>query len=64
MGLDIDLYFNKIIYDSKTLYSLKQAVMVSEFFGLPVELLLFTDLEINSEYIKQEYPALFKQSRN
>lgn len=64
MGLDIDLYFNKIVYETKTLYSLKQAVMVSEFFGLPVELLLFTDLEINSDYIKKEYPALFKQSRN
>ena len=56
--------FNKIIYEENRLYSLRQAIIVAEFFGLPVELLLFNDLEANGNTLKAEYPALFRQSRD
>lgn len=64
MGIDVEQTFNKVLYEEKSLYSLFQASLASEFFGLPTELILFTDLEANAELIKREYPALFKQSRN
>jgi hypothetical protein len=64
MGVDMPNDFNKILYEESKLYSLRQAIIVSEFFGLPVELLLFTDLEANGNTLKTEYPALFRQSRS
>jgi hypothetical protein len=63
MGVDIDKSINQILYGTKNMYSLKQAIIISEFFGLPVELLLFQDLSINRERFEKEYPALYKQSR-
>jgi hypothetical protein len=64
MGLEMPIEFNKIIYDENRLYSLRQAIIVAEFFGLPVELLLFNDLEANGDTLKAEYPTLFRQSRS
>jgi hypothetical protein len=64
MGLEMPIDFNKIIYDENKLYSLRQAIIVAEFFGLPVELLLFNDLQANGDTLKAEYPALFRQSRS
>lgn len=64
MGVDIDISINKVLYEQKALYSLKHAYIISEFFGLPVELLLFQDLEPNYEILSREYGNLFKQDRN
>jgi hypothetical protein len=64
MGVEIPYDFNKIIYENQNLYSLRHAIIVSEFFGLPVELILFTDLEANGNTLKKEYPTLFRQSRS
>jgi hypothetical protein len=64
MGVDIDVSVNKIFYGDRNIYSLKQAIIISEFFGLPVELLLFQDLSAIRETIQKEYPTLFRQSRN
>lgn len=64
MGLMMPNDFNKILYEHNNLYSLRQAIIVAEFFGLPVELLLFNDLEANGNTLKAEYPALFRQSRS
>jgi hypothetical protein len=64
MGLDMPNEFNKILYEEGKLYSLRQAIITAEFFGLPFELLLFTDLEANANTLKEEYPALFRQSRS
>ena len=63
MGVEIDLSINKVLYEDKSLYSLKHAYIVSEFFGLPVELFLFHDLEVNYENLSKEYSNLFKQNR-
>ena len=64
MGVDMPNDFNRIIYENGKIYSLKQAIIVAEFFGLPFELLLFNDLEANENTLKKEYPALFRQSRS
>lgn len=64
MGLEYDPDFNKVLYDDYNIYSLKVAYGIAEFYGIPMELLLFTDLEANADIIKREYPALIKQSRH
>ena len=64
MGLDMPNDFNKILYEEGKLYSLRQAIIAAEFFGLPIELILFTDLQANADTLKTEYPALFRQSRD
>jgi len=64
MGLQVDNNLNKILYGEYTLHSLKTAITIAEFYGVPVDILLFQDLEANAETFKQLYPALFRQSRN
>ena len=64
MGVDLDSHLSKVIYNDCKLISLKVAIVASEFYGLPVELLLFQDLKSNAEILKELYPALFKQGRN
>lgn len=64
MGLEMPNDFNKILYEEGQLYSLRQAIITAEFFGLPLELILFTDLQANADTLKTEYPALFRQSRD
>jgi hypothetical protein len=63
MGITTDKYFNDVVFFESRLQGLKTPLIVAEFYGLPVELLLFSDLEANEQRIKTEYPALFKQSR-
>jgi hypothetical protein len=64
MGIQVDGNLGKILYGEYTLHSLKTAIIIAEFYGVPVEILLFQDLEANAETFKQLYPALFRQSRN
>lgn len=63
MGLDVETHLNKILYENKNITSLRSAITISEFFGLPVELLLFQDLTINPDHVKKEYGHLFKQNK-
>lgn len=64
MGIDIENNFNRIAYEETKLTSLKTAIIISEFYGLPVELFLFQDLETNEETFRQLYPSLFRQGRD
>ena len=64
MGIQIDANLSKILYGEYTLSSLRTAIVIAEFYGVPVDILLFQDLEANAETFKQLYPALFRQSRN
>ena len=63
MGLETETHLNKILYENRNINSLRSAMMISEFFGLPVEMLLFQDLTINPEHVKKEYGHLFKQNK-
>jgi hypothetical protein len=64
MGIQPDLNLNKVIYGSFTINNIKTAIAVAEFYGLPVDLLLFNDLEANAQTLKELYPAIFRQGRN
>ena len=56
--------FNDILYNKHVLDGLRTPLILAEYFGIPVELLLFQDLEANESALKEQYPALFKQSRD
>jgi hypothetical protein len=64
MGLEMDRNYHDTVFGERPLYSLRVAIIVAEFYGIPTELLLFVDLEANEQTIKKQYPAIFKQSRN
>lgn len=64
MGIDVETNIHKVIYGESTLASLKTAILIAEFYGVPVEILLFQDIEANAETFRQFYPALFRQNRD
>jgi hypothetical protein len=64
MGIEVEPNLNKIAYESYNITSLRTAIILSEFYGVPVELFLFQDIESNAEIFRSIYPALFRQSRD
>ena len=61
MGYQVDNYYSNMMSANK-LFSIKQAIVISKYYGIPVELLLFQDLELYGERIRKDYPSFFKQS--
>jgi hypothetical protein len=59
MGLRSDKYLNATIIEGKLVH-FKYILWIAAYFGIPSELLLYTDLEANEGTIKAQYPALFK----
>jgi hypothetical protein len=64
MGMEVENNLSRIIFGDSTLTSLKTAILVAEFYGVPVEILLFQDIEANAETFREFYPALFRQGRD
>lgn len=61
MGIDVSNTYDNFVKNNSTFFTLKDAVIVSGYYGVPVNLLLFDDLEIYGEQIWKEYHTLFKQ---
>lgn len=59
MGVQMDKNFRELVIDKKINYY-KYVLWVAAFFGIPSDLLVYTDLEANEETIRTQYPALFK----
>ena len=64
MGVRLRPEEDAIIMENKSLYSLYVAIVVAEYYGLPVELLLFKDLSANETLFREQYPTLLKQNRD
>jgi len=64
MGLETSANLNKALYENGIFYNLHSIYAVAEFYGIPMELLMYTDLEANEDIIKREYPAIIRQGRN
>jgi len=64
MGLETSSNLNKALYENGIFYNLHSIYAVAEFYGIPMELLMYTDLEANEDIIKREYPAIIRQGRN
>lgn len=64
MGMDVETNIHRVIYGDSVLASLRTAILIAEFYGVPVEILLFQDIEPNVETFRKLYPALFRQNRD
>lgn len=63
MGLTIDSAYTNFLFKNGTMTYLPYALYISYFYGIPVEMLLFSDLELHEQTIKQKYPFVFKQNQ-
>lgn len=63
MGLTIDSAYTTFLFKHGTMTYLPFALYISYFYGIPVEMLLFSDLELHEQTIKQKYPFVFKQNQ-
>lgn len=64
LAIKTEDYFQLFLDGKVQLFNLEYVLIASVFFGIPAELLLFTDLEANEQTIRKQYPLIFKQSRN
>jgi len=60
MGMNIKMDFNEFIKFRGQVRSMRYVILVSLFYGIPAELLLFEDLTLHEERIKTNYPFIFK----
>jgi len=59
VGMKIPQGYSKFISDRGVLYNIRFAIMISIYYGVPLEILLFTDLTANEELTKKKYPVIF-----
>jgi len=64
MGISTDDFFQMLLEEKMNIFNFEHILICAAFFGIPSELILFTDLEANEQTIRNEYPSLFKQSRD
>lgn len=64
MGITPDQYYDSFIKNKSNIFSLSQVLLASQYYGLPIDLLLFHDLSLHVEHLRKEYPAIFKQGLN
>lgn len=62
MGISPSVTYDAFVKNHSQFFSIKDAILVSEYYGVPVNLLLFDDIEIYGEQIWKEYNSVFKQS--
>lgn len=62
MGIRTDDYYSDAVKGNNLFYSFPQVIIIAQFYGLPVELLVFHDLKAYGTELWEKYPALFKQS--
>lgn len=64
MGVMLNHDEDNVFRGESNLYSLRVATIAAEYYGLPVDYLLFTDIEANEQTFLERYPALIQQNRN
>jgi len=60
MGVSPSNSYDAFLKNSTEYFSFKDAILVSEYYGVPVNLLLFDDIELYGEQIWKEYRSLFQ----
>ena len=63
LGINISHMYKDWYMGNMSLGSFEFFLYIAYFFSIPVEILMFTDLEANENTIKKQYPLIFKQSR-
>jgi hypothetical protein len=63
MGITLSPYFDVFIKNQGGILPFKDMVVISEYYGVPLNLLIFEDIEIYGEQIWKEYNTIFKQGK-
>lgn len=63
MGVTLSPYFDVFMKNQGGLLPFKDMVAISEYYGVPLNLLIFEDIEIYGEQIWKEYNTIFKQGK-
>jgi len=63
MGITLSPYFDIFIKTQGGIPPFKDIIAISEYYGVPVNLLIFDDIEIYGEQIWKEHNTIFKQSK-
>lgn len=64
LGVALPFNYQDWYLGRETVLRLEIAAIVANYFAVPLDLIMFTDLEANERTIKEQYPLIFKQSRN
>jgi hypothetical protein len=63
MGITLSPYFDIFIKTQGGIPPFKDIIAISEYYGVPVNLLIFDDIEIYGEQIWKKHNTIFKQSK-
>lgn len=63
MGVTLSPYYDVFIKNQGGVLPFKDIIAVSEYYGVPLNLLIFEDIEIYGEQIWKEYNTIFKQGK-
>lgn len=58
-GIKVPQGYNKFITHKPLLTNLRYVMVVSIYYNIPAEVLLFTDIEAHEKTIKEQYPFIF-----
>ena len=63
MGMSFSPFYDNFIKNQAGMLPIKDMILISEYYGVPLNLLIFEDIEIYGEQIWKEYNTIFKQSK-
>lgn len=64
MGLSLIGDEEKVFRGEQNIYSLRIAIIAAEYYGMPVEFLLFKDLSADEKLFTEQHPAIIRQNRD
>lgn len=64
MGLNITHEDEKVYRGEYRLNNIRLAMIAAEYYGVPLEILLFKDITADEQLFRQQYPTLIRQNRD
>lgn len=64
MGLNITHEDEKVYRGEYRLNNIRLAMIAAEYYGVPLEILLFKDITTDEQLFRQQYPTLIRQNRD
>lgn len=64
MGVDVSIYYDSFMKNEKGILPFRDMYVIALYYGVPINLFMFEDLEVHGEQIWKEYNTVFKQSKH
>jgi hypothetical protein len=64
VGIRVTTGYDKFINQRMKIVNFEYLIVVSIYYNIPVEILLFTDIQANEKSIKEQYPFVFGKNFN